>query len=79
MATEAAWLNGNGLTKRRKRKWALTSNGLLMEGVDSSLSYKDPPTGNIEHDPAEARRKTVRGKQSIGIAPPGLRNDSSRF
>src|SRR5258708_37793175 len=33
MATEAAWLNGNRLTERRKRKCALTSTGLLMEGV----------------------------------------------
>jgi len=33
MATEAAWLNGNRLTERRKRKCALTSTGLLMEGL----------------------------------------------
>ena len=33
MATEAAWLNGNRLTERRKRRCALTSTGLLMEGV----------------------------------------------
>ncbi len=32
MATEAAWLNRNRLTERRKRKCALTSTGLLMEG-----------------------------------------------
>src|ERR1019366_2629976 len=35
MATGAAWLNGNRLTdrkKERKRKCALTSTGLLMEG-----------------------------------------------
>jgi hypothetical protein len=33
MATEAAWLNGNRLTERRKRKCALTATGLLMEGL----------------------------------------------
>jgi hypothetical protein len=33
MATEAAWLNGNKLTERRKSKCALTSTGLLMEGA----------------------------------------------
>jgi hypothetical protein len=36
MATGAAWLNGNRLTERRKRKCALTPTGLLMEGVMSS-------------------------------------------
>jgi hypothetical protein len=35
MATEAAWLNGNRLTERRKRKCALTSTGLLMEGLEA--------------------------------------------
>ena len=35
MATEAAWLNGNRLTERRKKKCALTSTGLLMEGVST--------------------------------------------
>jgi len=30
MATKAAGLNGNRLTKRRSWKWALTSTGLLM-------------------------------------------------
>jgi hypothetical protein len=38
MATEAAWLNGNRLTERRKRKCALTSTGLLMEGLDELWS-----------------------------------------
>ncbi len=33
MATGAAWLNGNRLTEIRKRKCALTSTGLLMEGL----------------------------------------------
>src|SRR6266705_1291392 len=33
MATEAAWLNGNRLMQERKRKCALTSTGLLMEGL----------------------------------------------
>jgi hypothetical protein len=33
MATEAAWLNGNRFTERRKQKCALTSTGLLMEGL----------------------------------------------
>ena|SRR5258708_6628466 len=33
MATEVAWLNGNRLMERRKRKCALTSTGLLMEGL----------------------------------------------
>jgi hypothetical protein len=33
MATGAAWLNGNRLKERRKKKCALTSTGLLMEGV----------------------------------------------
>jgi hypothetical protein len=33
MATEAAWLNGNRFTERKKQKCALTSTGLLMEGV----------------------------------------------
>ena len=36
MATGAAWLNGNRLTERRKKKCALTSSGLLMEGVKLS-------------------------------------------
>src|SRR5258708_22817639 len=35
MAAEAAWLNGNKLTERRKSKCALTSTGLLMEGLCS--------------------------------------------
>jgi hypothetical protein len=35
MATEAAWLNRNRLMERRKRKCALTSTGLLMEGLSS--------------------------------------------
>jgi hypothetical protein len=45
MATGAAWLNGNRLTERRKRKCALTSTGLLMEGqrvygiLDQSHQY----------------------------------------
>ncbi len=33
MATEAAWLNGSRLTEKKKAKYALTSTGLLMEGV----------------------------------------------
>jgi len=33
MATEAAWLNRNRFMERRKRKCALTSTGLLMEGL----------------------------------------------
>ena len=33
MATGAAWLNRNRLTETRKRKCALTSTGLLMEGL----------------------------------------------
>ena len=33
MATEAARLNGNRLMERRKQKCALTSTGLLMEGL----------------------------------------------
>jgi hypothetical protein len=33
MATGAAWLNRKRLTGRRKRKCALTSTGLLMEGL----------------------------------------------
>ncbi len=35
MATGAAWLNANRLTERKKRKrtCALTSTGLLMEGL----------------------------------------------
>ena len=37
MATEAAWLNGNKSTERRKRKCALTSTGLLMEGAEQYL------------------------------------------
>ena len=39
MATEAAWLTGNRLTERRKKKCALTSIGLLMEelGIISGL------------------------------------------
>src|SRR5690242_14749431 len=32
VATEAAWLNGNRFTERRKRKCALTSTGLLRKG-----------------------------------------------
>jgi hypothetical protein len=38
MATEAAWLDGNRLTERRKRKSALTSTGLLMEGPKTSCA-----------------------------------------
>ncbi len=38
MATEAAWLTGNRLTERRKKKCALTSIGLLMEGLRVLLS-----------------------------------------
>jgi hypothetical protein len=34
MATEAAWLNESRLKERRKRMCALTSTGLLMEGLD---------------------------------------------
>ncbi len=34
MATGAASLNGNRKNERRKRKCALTSTGLLVEGVD---------------------------------------------
>src|SRR5258708_5026436 len=37
MATEAAWLNGNRLMERRKRKCALTSTRLLMEGLERTL------------------------------------------
>src|SRR5258706_2547509 len=40
MATEVAWLNGNRLMERRKRKCALTSTGLLMEGVSVSPSSR---------------------------------------
>ncbi len=36
MATEAAWLNGSRLTEKKKAKYALTSTGLLMEGVGKS-------------------------------------------
>jgi hypothetical protein len=43
MATEAAWLNGNRLTERRKRKCALTSTGLLMEG----LGRRDPAISGV--------------------------------
>jgi hypothetical protein len=39
MATGAAWLNRNRLTERRKRNCALTSTGLLMEGL--RLMYSD--------------------------------------
>ena len=38
MATEAAWLKRNRLMERRKRKCALTSTGLLVEGVDHTLA-----------------------------------------
>jgi hypothetical protein len=41
MATEAAWLNGNRLTGKRKRKCALTSTGLLME-VELSPTFQFP-------------------------------------
>ncbi len=34
MATEAAWLNGSRLTEKKKAKCALTSTGLLMEGLE---------------------------------------------
>src|SRR5258707_3842697 len=34
MATEAAWLNGSRLTEKKKAKYALTSTGLLMEGLE---------------------------------------------
>src|SRR6266481_49947 len=44
MATEAAWLNGNKLTERRKSKCALTSTGLLMEGLIPPTSAKNDCT-----------------------------------
>ena len=48
VATGAAWLNGNRLTERRKRKRALTSTGLLMEGV----VHKSLPLGQLRPIPA---------------------------
>jgi hypothetical protein len=41
MATEAAWLNGSRLTERRKRKCALTSTGLFMEGFGILIHRRD--------------------------------------
>jgi len=41
MATEAAWLNGNKLTERRKSKCPLTSTGLLMEGPRKANQIQD--------------------------------------
>jgi hypothetical protein len=40
MATEAAELNGKRLTERKKGKCALTSTGLLMEGVSKLVAVK---------------------------------------
>jgi hypothetical protein len=36
MATGVAWLNGNMFTEKEKQKCALTSTGLLMEGVEKN-------------------------------------------
>jgi hypothetical protein len=47
MATEAAWLNGNKLTERRKQNYALTSTGLLMEGVDDDSSMVHFPKSPV--------------------------------
>jgi hypothetical protein len=40
MATGAAWLTGSRFTERRKKKCALTSNGLLMEGAKQARGEK---------------------------------------
>jgi hypothetical protein len=40
MATEAAWLKGNRLTEERKRKRALTTTGLLMEGLSAKIRFR---------------------------------------
>jgi hypothetical protein len=37
MATGVAWLNGIRWTERKKQKCALTSTGLLMEGLTKFL------------------------------------------
>ncbi len=43
MATEAAWLNGNRTMETKKKSCALTSTGLLMEGLSSDSLAKAPP------------------------------------
>ena len=43
MATEAAWLTGNRLTERRKKKCALTSIGLLMEDLGDYFRFARHP------------------------------------
>src|SRR5258708_7335043 len=58
MATEAAWLNGNRLTERRKRKCALTSTGLLMEGLSRVAPEESVASGLL----------VIRGKARHPIA-----------
>ena len=41
MATEAAWLNGNRFTERRKRKYAVTSTVLLRKGSKQGMPGGD--------------------------------------
>jgi hypothetical protein len=57
MATEAAWLTGNRLTERRKKKCALTSIGLLMEGLENYFRVARHP------------RRTAGGVAALADAP----------
>jgi hypothetical protein len=63
MATEAAWLNRNRLTERRKRKCALTSTGLLMEGL--GLEGRSSRRSLLQVHPAEKVGEARVGAQGI--------------
>ena len=54
MATEAAQLNGNRLTERRKQTCALTSTGLLMEGLVDLAEKRFFEFGNGSHMPHDS-------------------------
>src|SRR5258707_1031254 len=64
MATEAAWLNGNRLMERRKRKCALTSTGLLMEGLRRLLPVADHARNDL------AQHSERNGDLSPSVARP---------
>src|SRR5260370_26686421 len=69
MATEVAWLNGNRLMERRKRKCALTSTGLLIEGVVQkvllgSQGSSVPPPFSVEGGTASVDRQFDIGRMA---------------
>jgi hypothetical protein len=81
MATEAAWLNGNKLTERRKSKCALTSTGLLMEGpslerhrpscfVDYSFSFSHHVRGLTKITTSPGFGEAVNLPQIFAVAMP---------